>query len=280
MADFQDVLSDYDEFWRFSNNAWSPYLAEAQMDLRAYNGDTWTWQEKDYLTKQNRSILELNQIRPAINFFDGYFRDTMTSVTVAPVESSDQKTADQLGEVLLYTYDKGDADHKISEAVSHSFKVGMSLCGIYMDYADDPINGDIKFFWKPYNSFLLDPFFKSRDLSDCQQALLRDYVTRDEAKVLLPFISPGEIDTLPSNTRDAKFLSLPERNKFFDNSNLLTYDQYYRRTSREVELLVDLESGQTKELPQDEDARERLLQLVEFNPRVDIIKRNKPTIIP
>lgn len=278
MANFQTILSDYEEFWRFANNSWSPYLGEAQFDLRAFNGDSWSWNEKDYLRRQGRTALELNQIRPAINFFSGYFRDTMTSVSVQPVESSDQMTADQLGKLMVYTYDKGDGDHTIGEAVNHAFKTGISLIGFYMDYSVDPIHGDIKFFWKPYNSFMLDPYFKKRDLSDCEQAILRDYVSRDQAKVLLPFLSPKEIDTLPTNTKDSKFLTLPERNKFFDNTDLLTYDQYYRRTSREVELLVDLNSGITQEIPKNRDAKARVKEMVSLNEDFDIIKRSKPTV--
>lgn len=278
MTNLNDVLSNYQQFWRFANNAWGPYLAEAAYDLRAYNGDTWTLAEKEYLAQQNRTILELNQIRPTINFFDGYFRDTMTSVSVQPVEGSDQKTADQLGDVLLFVYDKGNADHVISESVSHSFKVGLSLCGIYLDYANDPINGDIKFFWKAYNSFLLDPYFKDRSLSDCQQALLRDYVTKDEAKNLLPFIDPKEIDNLPVRTRDDKFLTLPERLKYYDNENLLTFDQYYVRTSREVEYMVDLESGMAREMPKDQESQDFIKSKIAYQPHLKVIRRSKPTI--
>lgn len=278
MANFDDIRNDYEEFWRFANNSWSPYIGEAGYDLRLYSGDAWTPQEKRYLADQGRNALEFNVIRPHVNFFTGYFIDNMTSVVAGAVEDSDQTTADELSELMLFVYDKGNCDHINALSVDHAFKVGISLMGIYMDYSVDPVNGDVKFFWKPYNSFLLDPYFKSRDLADCEQAILRDYVSRSQAKVLLPFISPKEIDTLPTNIKDDKFLSLPERNKFFDNSDLLTYDQYYRRTSREVELLVDMQTGVSRELPRDKDIRDRVKAQAEFNSNLEIIKRFKPSI--
>lgn len=278
MADFQDVRNDYEEFWRFANNTWSPYIAEAGYDLRMYNGDAWTWEERQYLAQQGRNALEFNIVRPNVNFFSGYFIDNMTSAVAGPVENADQETADMLSELMLIIYDKGDADHINSLSVDHSFKVGMSLMGIYMDYSVDPVNGDIKFFWKSYNSFLLDPYFRNRDLSDCEQAILRDYISRDQAKILLPFLSPKEIDKLPTNIKDNKFLSLPERNKFFDNTDLLTYDQYYRRTSREVELLVDMQTGQSRELPKDKEIRDRVKAQAAFMPNLEVITRSKPSI--
>jgi hypothetical protein len=194
------------------------------------------------------------------------------------MENSDIKTADQLDFLLKYVYDKGNADHYWAQSVAHEFKVGMSLVGFYMDYTEDPVNGSIKFFWKSYNSFLLDPYFRDRSLTDCSRVIIRDYVTRNDAKLLLPKISEKEIDTLPSNAKDDKFLSLPERNSFYDCQDLLTYDQYFVRTTRDAEFIVDFSTGYMQELPREEIKKQQIIEQAAKNPNIDIILRRIPTI--
>jgi hypothetical protein len=87
---------------------------------------------------------------------------------------------------MLYVYEKGDAQHVISEAFEHSLKTGLAIVGIYIDYSRDKINGDIKFYWKPFNAVMLDPYFTKRSLEDCDQASTRDLLGRDQVKALLP----------------------------------------------------------------------------------------------
>ena len=91
-------------------------------------------------------VLELNKIRRVVNLYSGYERENRLSTVVAPIEDSDEETADIFSDVMLYVYDKGDAHTTISEAFEHTLKTGLSIVGVYIDYSKDKVNGDIKFY--------------------------------------------------------------------------------------------------------------------------------------
>ncbi len=91
-------------------------------------------------------VLELNKIRRVVNLYSGFEREKRMSTVVAPIEDSDEETADLLSDVMLYVYEKGDAHNVISEAFEHSLKTGLAIVGVYVDYTKDKVNGDIKFY--------------------------------------------------------------------------------------------------------------------------------------
>lgn len=280
MPNLQNKLGEYEDFWREAINMWGVYQRRADDAMRAYAGQTWTEQERNYLNRQGREALELNRIRQSVNFFDGYFRDNMNSISASPVEGSDQLTADQLSETLLYVYDKGNADQRQAEGAFEAFITGLAIVGIYLDYDQDKVFGDLKFYKKSYNSVVLDPFFECRDLTDCSAAIVRDYLTKDEIKGILPFVDPKEIDDLPTNTRDQKFLLLPERRNFtWYNSELVTYDQYYKRVSRPAKFLVDQMTGESREInPEIHDEEFLKFALGDIDGRFEIVDSTKRTV--
>src|SRR5690606_32310909 len=155
--------------------------------------------------RQRRMILELNKIRRIINLYSGYERENRTSTVVAPVEGADQETADQISEIMMYVYNKAQAEYVFSEAFEHSLKTGLAMVGMYIDYTRDKVNGDLCFYWKPFNAMILDPYFTKRDLSDCDKVATRDLLGRGAIKALLPNVPPEVIDNIPPGIRDNKF---------------------------------------------------------------------------
>jgi len=241
--------SDYDikgEFltnYRYAHDFWAPFVKDAQVYTLAASGYTWSDNERKELIKQGREPIEYNIIRRPLEFFSGYLRDNINQIVYSPIEGSDQKTADQLTELSYYIWDKGNGYPTFLDASDEAFKSGMSLCGLQMDYSKDFINGDISFFKRTYNSFYLDPTFENINLSDCSFAITRDLVDKQTAKQLLPFIDPKIIDELTMGYRDDKFLQYhPQFTTFSRNRNLIAYDQYYKKVTREREFLCDLDT--------------------------------------
>lgn len=249
--------------------------------MRAYAGDNWTNAERTKLERQNRMVLELNKIRRVVNLYSGYERENRTQTVVTPMESSDVRTADQLSDVMYYVYDKGNADYICSEAFEHALKTGLGIIGIYIDYSRDKVNGDIKFYWKPFNAIMLDPYFTKRDLSDCDQASTRDLMSREQVRSLLPNVPESVIENLPTGIRDNKYQYLGiyrQYNSQYIAKHLLTYDQYWRRIVVNQKYLVDMETGVTEEwkgTPEEErDLKETLAAL----PNLRLITRPKRTV--
>ena len=244
-----EIRGEFQENYRYSHDYWAPFVKDAQVYTLAASGYTWSDDERKALIKEGREPIEYNIIRRPLQFFSGYLRDNINEIVYAPVEGSDQKTADQFTKLSYYIWDKGFGFPTFLDACDEAFKSGISLCGIQMDYTKDFINGDISFFKRTYNSFYLDPTFESINLSDCSFAITRDLISKQYAKTLLPFIDPKEIDELSMGYRDDKFMQYhPEFTTFSRNRNLLAYDQYYKRITKSRQFLVDMKSAYYRDI--------------------------------
>lgn len=279
--DHNNKVFQWQQFFYDAWRTWGVYYSRAYRDLRMYAGDQWTNLERAKLERQNRMVLQLNKIRRVVNLYSGYERENRTQTVVAPVEGSDEIAADLFSNVMYYVYDKGNADYIISEAFEHALKTGLSIVGIYMDYSKDKVNGDIKFYWKPFNALMLDPYFTKRDLSDCDQASTRDLMSKEQVKAMLPWVDPETIDMIPTGIRDNKYQYLGiyrQYNSTYIAKNLLTYDQYWKRVNKVQKYLVDEESGVSEEWFGTREEEKELKELLKYTPQVKLITSHKRTV--
>lgn len=279
--DHNNKVFQYQNFFYDAYRTWGVYYAQAYRDLRAYAGDNWTNLERTKLERQNRMVLELNKIRRVVNLYSGYERENRTQTVTAPVENSDEVTADLFSNVMYYVYDKGNADYIFSEAFEHALKTGLAIVGIYMDYSKDKVNGDIKFYWKPFNAIMLDPYFTKRDLQDCDQASTRDLLSKEQVKSMLPWIDPEEIDSIPTGIRDNKYQYLGiyrQYNSTYIAKNLVTYDQYWKRINKTQKYLVDEETGVSEEWFGTREEEKELKKTLEHTPQVRLITSHKRSV--
>lgn len=245
----RELTAEFQDNYKYASDYWAPFIKDAEAYTLAASGYTWSDTERKQLVKEGREALELNVMRRPIQFFDGWIRENVNSIVYGPVEGSDQKTADQLTKVGYQIWDKGGGYIEFLDSCSEMLKSGISLCGIQVDYSNDVVNGDITFFKRTFNSFYLDPTFSKTNLTDCSFAITRDLISRDYAKQLLKDVSDKDIDEVAAGFRDDKFMSYhPQFTTFSRNKNLLAYDQYYRRTTRDRTLLVDLDSGFSRDI--------------------------------
>jgi len=279
--DHNNKVFQWQQFFYDAYRTWGVYYAQAYRDLRAYAGDNWTNLERTKLERQNRMVLELNKIRRVVNLYSGYERENRTQTVTTPVEGSDEVTADLFSNVMYYVYDKGNADYIFSEAFEHALKTGLAIVGIYMDYSKDKVNGDIKFYWKPFNALMLDPYFTKRDLSDCDQASTRDLLSKEQVKAMLPWIDPEEIDMIPTGIRDNKYQYLGiyrQYNSTYIAKNLVTYDQYWKRINKPQKYLVDEDSGVSEEWFGTRAEEKELKRTLAETPQVKLISTHKRTV--
>jgi hypothetical protein len=279
--DHNNKVFMWQQFFFDAYRTWGVYYAQAYRDLRAYAGDNWTNLERTKLERQNRMVLELNKIRRVVNLYSGYERENRTQTVTAPVEGSDEITADLFSNVMYYVYDKGNADYIFSEAFEHALKTGLAIVGIYMDYSKDKVNGDIRFYWKPFNALMLDPYFTKRDLSDCDQASTRDLLSKEQVKAMLPWIDPEEIDSIPTGIRDNKYQYLGiyrQYNSTYIAANLVTYDQYWKRIVKPQKYLVDEDTGVSEEWFGTRAEEKELRKTLEHTPQVKLITTHKRTV--
>lgn len=248
LSDFE-IRSEFQDNYRYAEDYWAPFVKDAQVYSLAAAGYTWSDEERRQLQLEGREPLEYNLTRRPLQFYSGYLRDNINEVIYSPIEGSDQKTADQFTKIGYYIWDKGQGFPVFLDAADECMKSGISLCGIQMDYSRDFIEGDISFYKRTYNSFYLDPTFESLNLSDCSFGITRDLLGKEAIKMLLPMVDPKIIDEVSFGFRDDKFVQYhPQFTTFNRNRNLIAYDQYYKKTTRERKFLVDRNSSYYRDI--------------------------------
>ena len=208
----------------------------------------------------------------------GHQRRTRKSIIAIPVENADNETADQFTKVLLWCVNQENILETISEAFEGALVGGMNLLQVWVDYRSDPVSGNIKVDNCSYNSFLIDPYFKKPDLSDCNALWKRSFLTKREAISLLPDHTDEIIGLIGQDSgtgRDGKFQFMPESYNY-GMKNLLTYDEFYYRDYRTQKMLVDSETGEIMEWKSEN--KEGLEQFLATYPQVTVIESDIPTV--
>src|SRR5690606_4734771 len=223
-----------------------------------------------------RRHFNFNRIRRVVQMASGYQRRNRKSTIVIPREAGDQITADQFTKVLWWIHDQEGVLETISESFHGALVTGMNLLHVWMDYRKDPVSGDIKIDNCSYNSFLIDPYFRKPDLSDCNALWKRSFVTKQEAVSLLPSHA-DEILGLVANQdgQDGKFQFMPESYNY-GYKNLLTYDEFYYRCYRSQKLLVDTRTGETFEWRSNK--KDELNLFLRTFPQITLVEQDIPTV--
>lgn len=255
------------------------FWTEADADTRFEVGDQTLWNDLyGNLPANRRRQFNFNRIRRVVNMVDGYQRRNRKSTIAIPIENGDNETADQLTKVLMWCNQQEGILETISNAFRGSLVTGMNLLQVWVDYRSDPISGNIKVDNRHYNEFLIDPYFKKPDLSDCNSIWTRKFLTKRECISLLPD-SAEEILGLIGNSngtgRDGKFHFQPESYNY-GMKNLLTYDEFYYRDYRTQKMLVDSQTGETTEWKFNND--EGLRDFLKLYPSVTVVEQDIPTV--
>lgn len=266
----QSIVLKYDDLYTEAYYAWSPFYPLAERDLRFYLGDQWDEKEKRMLFEEGRNQFVFNRVRRNINLITGYQRKNRLSSVVVPVENSDQQTSDIRTQLLLYVMEKAEGYRMISDSFGGALKTGFNLATLYMDFRDDPINGDIKIGREPYNGFITDPYFTSLDWSDCSYVIRRKYLAPDQAASLLPGMEKEVYDLHKIGwSRDDKFTWLPYQRQP-NGQDLIAFNEFYEQKWEKKPMLVDEETGEFTEWEGKEDS---LREFVKLYPQLKVVQR-------
>lgn len=274
----QALLARMEAFYAQSITMNQSFWSEADTDTRFAEGDQTLWlSEWGNLPSSRRRQFNFNRIRRIVNMISGHQRRNRKSTIVVPVENGDNQTADQFTKILLWIHNQEGVLETISESFQGALITGMNLLQVWMDYRQDPVSGNIRVDNCPYNSFLIDPFFRKPDLSDCNALWKRTFLTKRECISLLP-AKAEEILALQGNdvpSRDGKFQFMPESYNYY-MKNLLTYDEYYYRDYRSQKMLVDTQTGETQEWRSTDE--ERLKLFLQAYPTITVVEQEIPTV--
>ncbi len=156
----------------------------------------------------------------------------------------------------------------ISDAFKGALVNGLCFVSPYLDYRDDPVSGDIKFNLCQWNEVIMDPFFTKKDLSDCNFVARRKFLPRSTVMSLIPD-KAEQIERLPYGTRDDKFTYIPYA-RSWSPQKLLNYNEYWKVRWELEDVLVDMETGETRKWDGD---KKRLKLYRETFPQIEVVKK-------
>lgn len=246
-------------FYQSSYPANAAYWVQGSIDKRFKAGDQslWSMVYGDNQYFQSRRFF-FNLIRRHINMICGYQRKNRKSTVTIPVHQDDA-LSDDYNAALKWTENRDGFQEYLSQAFEGACDTGISLLHLYPDYTLDPISGDLFTDQVAYNNFLIDPYFRKQDLTDCAFIWRRRWVNKNQAKALLPGHAK-EIDKMkPSGTKDGRFPLQAELINL-DTNNLFAYDEFHYRTSREAKLVIDPKTGESVEWEENEGDEADLMQ--------------------
>lgn len=275
----KEIIQRMNQFYEDSISINQTFWSEADIDARFEAGDQTLWGElyNNPMHLNRNNALSFNKIRRIVNMISGYQRRNRKSTIVAPVENGDELTADQFTKIMYWINQQNGVLNTISDSFHGALISGLNLLQVWTDYRTDPISGDIKVDNCSYNSFLIDPFFRKADLSDCNAIWKRSFLTKRECASLLPEHAEDIMKLQgQKGVNDGKFEYLPESTNL-GPENLLTYDEFYYRDYRKQKMLIDTQTGESFEWKHT-NKNDELDAFMRMYPQITILDQEIPTI--
>lgn len=269
------IARELDEFWQESQALQQSWWVEADLDIKMVTGQQDVWNQFYNINYRNQKQLIFNKMLRIHNMIGGFQRDhRLASIIQAADNDPDMgETADQRTVVLADCMRKDNTYHKISDTFEGSNACGLNLLELWMDFREDPENGQIRTQRIPFNAFLTDNFWN--DWSENNRVWTRKYITKRQLLSLMPKIEK-DMPYLGKGyaAKDGKFQFL-QQNWYQYNQEMYAYDQYWTRDYRVGRKLLDKATGEVADW---KGTREQFAMLKRINPNVEMVSAQIPTI--
>jgi hypothetical protein len=159
----------------------------------------------------------------------GYERQHRKNFSYIPCEGADPQTTDQYTKLMTHVANAGAIHEQKSKAKELAAISGMVLAQPYLDFnGDDQAQGELKLKIWEYNAFLVDPYFRSPDMSDAQFVWCQEYISKKEAEDRFP----GKTDVIApmagTPQRYGTFYFLPENYNMARNDLMVLSYVWYK----------------------------------------------------
>lgn len=266
--------------WRYTSSypANAAFWQQGSIDKRFKVGDQTLWSmiygDNQYF--QSRRFF-FNLIMRHINMICGRQRQNRKSTITVP-RFNDDELSDDYNSVLKWCEGRDGFQEYLSQSFEGAVDVGCNLLHLYPDYTLDPISGDLFTDQVAYNNFLIDPYYRKQDLSDCSFVWRRRWVNKTQAKALLPGHAKEIAKMRPSSLKDGRFPLQAELINL-DTNQLMTYDEFHYRTTREATIVLDPKTGEAVEWEEDEEDEDDMMKrTLQFQPWLIVKKTQVPTV--
>lgn len=159
----------------------------------------------------------------------GYERQHRKQWMFQGSEGSDQQTVDQYSKLIIHEANAGALHEQKSKAKELAAVSGMVLMQPYLDFSgNDQAQGELKLKIWEYNAFLVDPYFRSPDMSDAQFVWTQEYISKKEAEDRFPDKVSAISPMAGTPQRYGSFYFLPENYNMARNDLMVLSNVWYK----------------------------------------------------
>jgi len=158
------------------------------------------------LRKKNITPLVYNYSKKNVDALVGIQKQNRTALKCIAEEIGDNVPASIASRVLHFCMRKGNGYMASSQAFKDMCIGGLSWISPYLDFSEDPINGEFKVICDSTLDIFFDPHTKEMDLSDCTYIIKRKVIDKQLAMLTYPD-SEKEIEDSSSNYKSDYFVT-------------------------------------------------------------------------
>lgn len=215
-----------------------------------------------------------NLLQQPVNMITGYERQHRKGFSYVPTEGADPKTTDQYTKLMTHVCNKNGIHEQKSKAKEQACITGFVLMQPYLDYTgDDQAQGQLKTKVWEYNSFLVDPYFRSGDMSDATFVWCQEYISKKEAEFRFPDKVQNIAPMTGSPQRFGEFYFLPE-NYNMNRNDLMVLSYVWYKWKRKKKRLYSHSRKQFFDFAEEDESVMKLLQAV---PDMELVEVEVPT---
>lgn len=216
----------YSKFQPIEQSRWN----QSNIDTLFYAGaQDFVNRHFNYGPTNSQSKYYFNICQQPVNMLTGRERQYRKNFNFIATEGADPQTADEYTRLITHVANKGAIHEQKSKAKELAAISGMVLVQPYLDYSgDDQAQGELKVKIWEYNSFLVDPYFRSPDMSDAQFVWCQEYISKKEAEDRFPDKMNNIIPMSGTPQRYGSFYFLPENNNMARNDLLVLSYVWYK----------------------------------------------------
>jgi hypothetical protein len=166
----------------------------------------------------------------------GYQRQHRKSLVYTPTEGADPQTTDQYTKLITHVANQQGIHEQFSRGCELATITGLTLLQPYLDYSSDPAQGDLKLKVWEYNSFLVDPYFRSHNMEDAQFVWCQEYISKKEAEDRFPDKLEAIAPMAGTPQRYGSFYFLPENYNMARNDLMVLSYVWYKWKKKKKKL--------------------------------------------
>ena len=174
-------------------------------------------------------------------------------------EGADPQACDQYTKLITHVANAGGLHSQKSKAKELACVSGMVLMQPYLDFTgEDQAQGNLKLKIWEYNAFLVDPYFRSPDMSDAQFVWCQEYISKKEAENRFPEKAEKIAPMAGTPQRFGSFYFLPE-NYNMSRNDLMVLSYVWYKWKRKKKRLYSAQRNQFFDYAGGEENLEQIL---------------------